>query len=96
MARLSELEPGRGRAVRVGERTIALFLEDGVVRAFDDACPHRGAPLAEGILRGGRLICAQHGWGFDAETGVATHDPDTRVACYAVTVEGDEVQVEIP
>jgi nitrite reductase/ring-hydroxylating ferredoxin subunit len=96
VARLSELEPGRGKKVQVGERTLALFLEEGRVRAFDNACPHRGAPLAEGILRGERLVCAHHGWAFDAETGEALHDPAARVTCYRVTVEGDEVRIELP
>jgi nitrite reductase/ring-hydroxylating ferredoxin subunit len=96
VARVSELEPGRGKVVTVGERTLALFLEDGVVRAFDNACPHRGAPLAEGILRGERLICAHHGWGFDVETGEALHDPTARVTCYRAVLEGDEVRIELP
>ena len=33
---------------------------------FDDACPHRLAPLSDGrIDKWGRLQCAYHGWCFN-------------------------------
>jgi phenylpropionate dioxygenase-like ring-hydroxylating dioxygenase large terminal subunit len=37
----------------------------GAVRAFADRCPHRGARLSLGCVRGGELECAYHGWRFD-------------------------------
>jgi len=35
-------------------------------RVFEDRCPHRGAPLSQGRVRGAELACAYHGWRFDA------------------------------
>ena len=41
-----------GRAVRVGDDEIAIFnLGDRFV-AIENACPHRGGPLADGIVSG--------------------------------------------
>ncbi len=40
----------------------------GVVRAWADQCPHRGAKLSLGRVQGDRLECAYHGWQF-APTG---------------------------
>ncbi|GJM96975.1 hypothetical protein PR202_ga13862 [Eleusine coracana subsp. coracana] len=38
----------------------------GEWRVFDDACPHRLAPLSEGRIDDkGRLQCVYHGWCFD-------------------------------
>ncbi|KAG2502238.1 hypothetical protein HYH03_000724 [Edaphochlamys debaryana] len=38
----------------------------GTWRAFEDACPHRLAPLSEGrIEKDGTLLCAYHAWRFD-------------------------------
>ncbi|KXG37317.2 hypothetical protein SORBI_3001G048600 [Sorghum bicolor] len=38
----------------------------GEWRVFEDACPHRLAPLSQGRIDGkGRLQCAYHGWCFD-------------------------------
>jgi phenylpropionate dioxygenase-like ring-hydroxylating dioxygenase large terminal subunit len=37
----------------------------GVVRAFADRCPHRGAKFSLGCVRHGELECPYHGWRFD-------------------------------
>lgn len=44
-------------------------LDDGGWRVFEDACPHRLAPLSEGRLepKTGCLQCAYHGWEFDGD-----------------------------
>ncbi len=36
-----------------------------------------------------------HGWEYDFTTGASIDDPATRVGCFAVKVEGDEILVEI-
>ena len=39
-------------------------------KVFDDACPHRLAPLSEGrIDQQGRLQCVYHGWCFNGSGG---------------------------
>lgn len=62
------LESGRA-VVDVDDREVALFLVDGRVHAFENACPHEGNPLIEGEVLGSVLACAFHGWRFDLETG---------------------------
>ena len=58
-----------GLRVLVGGRAVALFrTADGIV-AFDDSCPHAGAPLSEGVWREGCVVCAWHGFRFDDRTG---------------------------
>lgn len=39
----------------------------GQVRAFADRCPHRGAKLSLGCVRGGEIECPYHGWRFDGQ-----------------------------
>eukprot|EP00466_Bigelowiella_natans_P008796 jgi/Bigna1/40956/e_gw1.48.6.1 len=41
--------------------------EKGALSALLDRCPHRQAKLSEGIVRGGRIECAYHGWRFDSK-----------------------------
>jgi phenylpropionate dioxygenase-like ring-hydroxylating dioxygenase large terminal subunit len=47
-------------------RLVAWRGDDGAWRVWDDRCPHRGAALSAGRVRGGELVCAKHGWRFDA------------------------------
>ena len=38
---------------------------DGTVHAARDQCPHRGAALSLGQVRGDTLMCPYHGWVYD-------------------------------
>lgn len=38
---------------------------DGAIHAARDQCPHRGAALSLGRLRGDTLMCSYHGWTYD-------------------------------
>jgi nitrite reductase (NADH) small subunit len=91
----SELpRPGEAREFSAGPRALCIANIDGVIRALDNECPHRGGPLAEGMIENGKLICPWHAWTFDPATG-ATDSSQERVAVYPVTVEGEEVFVKI-
>ena len=37
---------------------------DGAVIAAPDRCPHREAPLSQGVVEDGCLVCPYHGWTF--------------------------------
>jgi nitrite reductase (NADH) small subunit len=88
--------PQRGEAKEfsAGARTLCIANVDGVISALDNECPHRGGPLAEGMIEDGKLICPWHAWAFDPVTG-ATDASQERAAVYPVTVEGDDVLVKI-
>lgn len=54
-----------------GLAIIVIRGEDGVLRAFRNACPHRGAQLVDGARDClGELQCPYHGWKFDTRGGV--------------------------
>jgi nitrite reductase (NADH) small subunit len=86
-AGLSELQEGSARIVTVEGRSVGLVkLADGVF-AMRNQCPHQGAALFMGVVKGtmlpsepgeyvyglkDRVIrCPLHGWEFDIETGKA-------------------------
>ena len=85
---------GQAREFSAGSRTLCIANIDGVIRALDNECPHRGGPLAEGMIEQGKLICPWHAWSFDPATG-ATEYSQERVAVYPVNVEGNDVFVKI-
>ena len=67
---LDDISPGQGRAYVIGGRVIAVFRgRDGRVFAIDNHCPHRGGPLADGIVGDGTAICPLHGWKIELATG---------------------------
>ena len=93
--RLSDLEEGRGRVVELDGVELAVFLVGGRVHALENACPHRGGPLAFGDLRGGEVHCPLHAWPFDLGTGACAEHPDRPARAFRVRVRGDEVRVEL-
>jgi nitrite reductase (NADH) small subunit len=61
---------GEGRTFQVGSLTIAVFrLRTGELFATQAACPHRGGPLADGIVGAGKVICPLHAYKFELATG---------------------------
>jgi nitrite reductase (NADH) small subunit len=51
-----------GRVVSVAGRELALFNVGGRIFATDNRCPHKGGPLADGIVTGEAVVCPLHGW----------------------------------
>jgi phenylpropionate dioxygenase-like ring-hydroxylating dioxygenase large terminal subunit len=51
-----------------GTPIVVIRGKDGLVRAFLNICPHRGARLVRGDMpKATRVTCRFHGWTFDAE-----------------------------
>jgi phenylpropionate dioxygenase-like ring-hydroxylating dioxygenase large terminal subunit len=61
----SQIQPGPVAAQLLGERLVLIRLAGQLV-CFRDLCIHRGTPLSLGWVEGSSLICAYHGWEYDA------------------------------
>jgi nitrite reductase (NADH) small subunit len=86
---------GEGRAYIVNDVTIAVFRQrDGRLFATDNACPHRGGPLADGIVGAGKVICPLHAWTFDLETGRCLGE-NAAIRTYPVQAANGRIVVEI-
>ena len=85
------------KAVLADRKEICLaHAEDGSFYAIDDVCTHENFLLSGGELEGFDVECPQHGSKFNIKTGRVTGLPavmPTKV--YPVTVEGDEVFVDV-
>ncbi|MCA9138223.1 MAG: Rieske 2Fe-2S domain-containing protein [Planctomycetales bacterium] len=94
VGKVSDFEVGRGKAVPVDGRMVAVFRhEDGNWHAIDDLCPHMGASLAEGYVEGKTVTCPWHAWRFCIVDGTWEDNPRVKTDCFEVKVEGDEVFV---
>ncbi len=81
---------GEGRALTVEGRTIALFRAAEGWYALDAVCPHKGGPLADGLLADRRVICPLHEQAFDLATGEALAG-GAGVQAYPVELRDGEV-----
>jgi len=67
---VSAIPLGEGRNFEVLGEKIAVFrTRSAELFAVQASCPHRGGPLADGLLGGTTLICPLHAWRFDVSTG---------------------------
>ena len=61
---------GEGRVFRVVGADITVFrTRAGELFATQSRCPHKGGPLADGIVGGGAVVCPLHARRFDLATG---------------------------
>lgn len=95
VAKVGEVPEGQGRVFEVDGRMIAVFFDQGRYFAIDDACPHQGAPLSDGIVFDKTVTCTWHGWRFSLEDGRHLEGTRCRVGTYPVRVEGDAIQVAL-
>jgi nitrite reductase/ring-hydroxylating ferredoxin subunit len=94
-AKTGDIQPGNGKVVNVGGKTLALFNVDGTIHCIDNVCVHRGGPLGEGTLEAGIVTCPWHGWQYDVASGECKVNPSAKLATYEVKVEGEDVLVGI-
>ncbi len=65
-------------------------------KLIENTCPHRGGPLAEGMVVGEEVICPWHGSRFNVKTGSVLTPPARQgVESFPVRVAGDDVEVEV-
>jgi len=69
---LDAVPPGEGRTFLAhGERIVIFRTRANGIFAVQAECPHRGGPLADGLMGGTTIICPLHSWKFDLCTGEA-------------------------
>jgi len=94
---LHELPEQGFKPVDVNGTSILVGRINGQPFAFLDRCPHAGAPLRFGKLRGGELTCTRHGWTFDVSTGEALPShPAYRLVQCPIKIDGTSVLIIPP
>lgn len=46
-----------------------IIHKEGKIYAIDNLCPHQGASLGLGEIKGDEIICPLHQWRFNIKTG---------------------------
>ncbi len=69
---LESIPAGEGRTFDVyGKKVTVVRTRSGEVFAVQAECPHKGGPLADGLVGGATLVCPLHAWKFDLRSGDA-------------------------
>lgn len=93
---VADIPVGLGRAFQVGDTPIAVFQNRaGHIFAVDGICPHKGGPLADGMIAGDQVVCPYHTFRFHRETGVCDQPGVCALATYPVEVIDGQVFVTV-
>jgi apoptosis-inducing factor 3 len=98
VAKVNDLKNGEMKNVSIGDgNEILLCKIDDSFFATAAHCTHYGAPLADGILSGDRIVCPWHHACFNAKTG-NLEEPPARdsLTNYEVKIDGENVIVKVP
>lgn len=89
--------PQRGaRRFEFEHGVIGLFrTQSGEIYAIDNACPHTGGPLTEGIVHDCAVTCPLHSLIIDLKTGKARGNDEGQVSTYQVEVQNDRVLLNL-
>jgi nitrite reductase (NADH) small subunit len=88
--------PLRGaRVVKTAVGCIAVF-RTGESEAFaiDDACPHKGGPLSQGIVHGRAVTCPLHNWVIALDSGEAQGADKGAVKTYPLKVDAGRILLD--
>ena len=97
VGKVSDITSGKMIMVSTDGKDILVTNVDGNYYAMNDTCTHAGASLSEGSLDGSTVTCPWHGSTWDCKTGkmIAFGVQLNDLSSYKVTVESDEIFVEV-
>jgi nitrite reductase (NADH) small subunit len=81
---------GEGRTFDIGAHKVAVFrTRQGEVFATQATCPHRGGPIADGLMGGRTVVCPLHAFKFDVATGSPVGHTCGGLTTYPVSIDAD-------
>lgn len=89
-----ELWDGDLAGVVVGKDKYVILRSNNELRAFKDACPHKGTPLSDGDLADGVLTCPVHLWEFDVASGDSINPCGEQLESFPIRCNGARIEIE--
>lgn len=98
---LVEMGESHGRrrwCVKGAGRILAVFTdpETGRLIVTDGRCPHAGAPMQDGWLHDGAIVCPWHRYRFGPRDGACENNPGYRLAIYPTFTDSGRVVADVP
>jgi len=86
---------GNTSSIEIEEKNLGLFLSKGKIFAYQNMCPHKGAPLTEGEIKDGLVICPWHGWQLELNSGQMRNNPKICLKSYPAKISDGEIFLEL-
>ncbi len=80
IAAVQDIPDGGMKKYDVDDREITVARIGESIYAFDDRCRHMNAPLHQGKIEDGRVVCPLHKTRFELSTGKRVSDPKIPLA----------------
>jgi nitrite reductase/ring-hydroxylating ferredoxin subunit len=90
-----QLYDGFRCVVKVGRVELLILHHEGQTHIVDNRCPHQGFPLDRGTIKGERLFCPRHGFGFHLKHGDCFQASSCTLPIYVATYDGQWLGVEL-
>ncbi|ULL09554.1 (2Fe-2S)-binding protein [Mycobacterium liflandii] len=89
------LQKGKPQRVEAGGLGLVVCrTDDATVAAFGEFCPHLAAPMADGWIDKGSIVCPWHGSRFDVDSGEVVRGPATApLPCYLTRFANGMIEV---
>jgi len=85
---------GQPRRVEIDGVGVVLHQDGDNVLAVGEYCPHLGAPMSDGWVDRGRVVCPWHGSRFECQSGEVLKGPATApLPSYQTRIRGGVVEV---
>ena len=94
-AKLNEIPNFGKKVVSVSGQEILLVNVRGKIFAVENECPHQGSPMNAAVVKDGVISCPRHGYRFNLDTGACSDHPEFTLKVYPVSIDGDDVLVEL-
>ncbi len=84
------------RVIESAEGDIALFRNsEDEVFALRNSCPHKGGPLADGLVAGRQVTCPLHSWTLELETGEVIAPDKGCARSYPVKIDNQVIYLNL-
>jgi nitrite reductase/ring-hydroxylating ferredoxin subunit len=91
ICRLADLADGRGLALDLDGRRLAVFQVAGSVHVLSGICPHAGGAMGKGWVEDCEAVCPLHRWRFRLTDGRCTTIRGERLRVFPCRVQDGQV-----
>lgn len=76
-------------------KKVFIAMNNGVLYAAENRCPHEDIELTLGCIKGSRVQCSLHGYSFDLDTGDSSQEDVDNLQTYPVKQKNNKIYIKL-